>query len=234
MAGPRWHHTATHMKFQDLKQQSKQKILLRGESGSGKTYTAAKIALEVATNGGRTLYADTESEGSTTLVHLIESGEYNKSDVDNIDYQQVESYEDLVDVVSHETQKDYDLLVLDTIDHKHSYVLKEVTGAKRESDAEWNEFMTIYSEEKEIMEKIGKPQTNIVATLDPESGKNDKPKGAQTNIHGYFGIVVDTVRRGDGEWGTIIDNYVGRPDAINTNPPNFVEKMSEEILERVK
>lgn len=221
--------TVTNMDFDTLKQTSKVKVLLRGESGYGKTKTSAEIALLCLDAGLDVLYADTESEGSGTLVNLIERGDWDEDVVENLTYRQVDDYGDLEDVL--EQQERFDLVVIDTLDHKHSYALKGVTDAKRSSDADWNQYPQIYSAEKQIMEKIGKPDANIIATLDPSSGKMDKPKGAQTNIHGYFSIVIDLKKSGN-EWINTITNWIGRSEVIGKGTDNLAEGISSEIIER--
>lgn len=221
------------MQIEELKKRSNIKVLLRGRSGHGKTKQGVEITLQVLDGGGSVLFIDTESEGATTLVNEIEAQDYDEDVVENLDYTQAENYEQLKTLMG--KQEEYDMVVIDTLDHKHSYVLKEVTDAKRQSDAEWNEYSVIYSEEKEFMEMIGKPDANIIATVDPDSGKLDKPKGAQTNIHGYFSVVIDLSRNGD-NWGHKITNWVGRSDLIGGEINNIPvsEALSEEILERVE
>lgn len=223
------------MDFEELKQQSNLKVLLRGKSGRGKTFRAADIALEVCHEGGKVLYLDTEAEGSTTMVSLVEDDEteYTEETVENLDYRQVESYEEMMAVLDKDSgeQSKFDLIIIDTLDHKHSYVLKHVTDAKRESGADWQEYASIYAEEKELMEQIGKPEANIIATIDPDSGSMDKPKGAQTNVHGYFTAVIDLTKEGDG-WSHKIRNWVNKGEAIGAKHPNLNDKLVEEVMER--
>ena len=225
------------MELQELKQKSNSKILLRGESGSGKTNRACKLALRVSREGGDVLYVDTEAEGSTTMVNLVESQDapYDESDLANVEYVQAGSYGELMDNIGNSDgrQAAFDLVVVDTLDHKHSYVLKHVTDAKRESGADWQEYASIYAEEKELMEQIGKPEANIVATLDPSSGGMDKPKGAQTNVHGYFTIVLDLMVTED-DYKNKIRNWVGHGDKRGVMHPNLIDKLTEVIMNRVQ
>lgn len=225
------------MKLEELKQKSQLKVLLRGKSGRGKTRTASVIALMVSRAGGRVLYIDTEAEGSTTLVNMVESSEteYDSEDVENIEYVQVDNYDQMIEHLDPDSgnHQDFTLVILDTLDHKHSYVLKHVTDAKRDSGADWNEYASIYAEEKEVMEKIGKPRTNILCCLDPDSGSVDKPKGSETNVHGYFSVVVDLKKSGD-EWAKKVQNWVGLERAIGTNPANFEDKIVEEVMKRTE
>ena len=222
------------MNFEDLKKQTVKKVLLRGKSGRGKTHTSAEIALEVSMAGGRVLYLDTEAEGSTTMVAMVEDGDtpYSPEDVENIEYVRANDYTTMQEYLhAHDgMHEEFDLIIVDTLDHKHSYVLKHVTDEKRDSGADWNEYATIYSEEKELMEQLGKPKTNILATLDPESGSMDKPKGAQTNIHGYFTIVVDLKQKGD-ERSHQIRNWVNRDDLMGKKVPDLEEALVESLTE---
>lgn len=223
------------MELHELKRQSNIKVLLRGKSGRGKTYRAVTVALNVCHEGGEVLYIDTEAEGSTTMVSLVEDPEtrYDEDTISTLDYRQCESYEEIMGLVDKDNgiQEQFDLIVVDTLDHKHSYVLKHITDAKREAGADWNEYAQIYSEEKEFMEEIGKPKANVLCTVDPDSGSMDKPKGAQTNIHGYFTAVIDLTKEGDG-WSHKIRNWVNKGDAIGAKHPNLTAKLTEEVLER--
>jgi hypothetical protein len=224
------------MKFNELKQQSHMKILLRAESGRGKTYRACRVALNVSEQGGEVLYLDTEAEGSTTMVQLVEddSTDYTQESVTNVEYVQVGTYEEVMRYIGKDEgqQSMYDLVVFDTLDHKHSYVLKHVTDAKRESGADWQEYASIYAEEKEMMEALGKPEANILATLDPESGGMDKPKGSQTNVHGYFTVVLDLLKDGD-SYANRIRNWVGHGDKVGASHPRLTEKLTEEVTDRI-
>jgi hypothetical protein len=220
------------MELDELKRQSWIKVLLKGKSGRGKTRMCSKIALTLSRDGISVLYVDTESEASTTMVKFIEDGEYEESDLQNVTYKQVSDYDSLVDHIGDDAQEEYDVIIVDTLDHKHTFALEKVTGEKRKANADWNQYPQIYSREKEIMEALSKPSCNIIATLDPDSGKVDKPKGAQTNIHGYFNIVIKLIKDGD-SWGNKTRNYVGWSDAIGKKIPDLDEQLTDEIRDRV-
>lgn len=218
------------MKLDELKSKSNEKVLLRGKSGRGKTDTSCRIVVELLRQGADVLYVDTESEGANTIVKIVESGDYDENVVENLEYVQVSTYDALTQAL--ERQSEVDVMVVDTLDHKHTFAIKGVTDAKRESDADWNQYPQIYSAEKQIMEMLGKPDCNIIATVDPDSGSMDKPKGAQTNVHGYFSIVVDLKKSGD-EWTNQVNNWVGRGDAIGANVENLVSALTGEIADRI-
>ena len=220
-----------YMDIDELRKEAFIKVLLWGSSGRGKTFNASKVTLELLEEGYDVLYCDTESEGSTTMVQLIDEGEYDEEVVDNLDYVQVDSVEEWY--AQFDRSDNFDLMVIDTLDHKHSYVVKGVADARRESDADWNEYPQIYGEEKNMMERIGKPETNIIATIDPDSGKSDKPKGAQTNVRGYFTAVIQLTKSGD-EYSNKILNWVGKTDWIGKKMPDpFAENLAEQIEEYI-
>lgn len=220
------------MEFDELKAKTNTKILVRGESATGKTRTAVLVTLEVLSEGHNVKYIDLESEGRETLVRLVENGDYDKEVVQGLDYVTVDGYESFKSEML--DGEDYDLLVVDPMDHKHTMVLEYVTDAKTKADADWNEYPQIYSGEKQIMETISDMETNVLCTLDPDSGKDDKPKGSQTNIHGYYSIVVDLYRSGD-EWQHKVFNWIGRSDLIGGEMGNvdLHEALSKEVLERI-
>lgn len=193
--------------------------------------TCCEVALKVLDEGGSVLYADTEAEGSATMLNLIEGGGWDESIVEGMEYRRVEGYDDLMKTIG--MAGDYDLFILDTLDHKHSYVLKEVADAKRDNDADWNEYPQIYGEEKEIMRSLVDVDSNIIATMDPESGSKDKPKGAQTNIRGYFTAVVEMKKSGEQEWSHKIINWLGRSDWIGKKHPELRDQMADSIMESV-
>jgi cellulose biosynthesis protein BcsQ len=128
------------MEYEKLKSKSVKKVLLRAKSGRGKTLTAARVALEVSRMGGEVLYVDTEAEGSTTMVALVEDKEtdYEPEDVENIQYVRADSYTDLMENIHAQDGRhtEFDLIIVDTLDHKHSYVLKHITDAKRDAGAD--------------------------------------------------------------------------------------------------
>jgi hypothetical protein len=222
--------TVSNMKLDELKSKSNEKVLLRGKSGRGKTDTSCRVVVELLSRGVDVIYVDTESEGANTIVKMVENGDYSEDVVEALEYVQVSTYDALVQAL--ERQNDFDVMVVDTLDHKHTYAIKGVTDAKRESEADWNQYPQIYSAEKQIMEMLGKPDCNVIATVDPDSGSMDKPKGAQTNVHGYFSIVVDLKKSGD-EWTNQIVNWVGKGHVIGASADNLTEALVEEISDRV-
>ena len=218
------------MELSELKKQSNLKVLFEAPSGFGKTYNSCKVALELLEAGLSVLYIDTESEGSETLINIIEAEGHDEDVVENLDYVRAGDYGNLTEAINR--GDGYDVMIVDTLDHKHSYVLKAVADAKRDSDADWNQYPQIYSEEKELMNVLGDPDTNVIATLDPNSGKSDKPKGAQTNIRGYFSAVIELKKQGDGDWNHKILNWVGKSDWIGKAHPEFPEVVAGEIKDR--
>jgi KaiC/GvpD/RAD55 family RecA-like ATPase len=223
------------MNFSDLKSKSFVSMLLRGKSGRGKTYTCCRLTLELLRQGHSVKYIDTEAAGSNTLVTLVESSDtpFEEEDVERLDYVQVNSYDEFMAEVGIEENSSVneDVMVVDTLDHKHTYALKKVTDARLTAGADWNQYPHIYSQEKDWLEAITGSDFHLIATLDPESGSMDKPKGAQTNIHGYFDVVIDLEKSGD-EWGNTVRNWIGKGDWIGKSNPRLEATLIEEIQSR--
>lgn len=223
------------MKLNEIKSQANKKVLLRGESGRGKTQTSVKVAITVSAAGHDVLYVDTETEGAETIATMVEAGEHTEDEIENIDYQQATNYDEFMDLIVEENHKDYDLMIVDTLDHKSTYAQMEEADAQKASDVEWSEWFGVYETEKDIMETLNKPRTNIIATLDPQSGSMDKEKGVQTNIHGYFNVVVELKKHGD-EYTNRVRNFVGRGDVIGNElggDKTLWENLSSMVLDRV-
>lgn len=202
---------------------------------------ASIVTLLSCREGMKVKFVDTESEAATTMVKLIEGGpisltfdgessevDFTEDDLENLVYVQVNDYEELMAEIDHAEQRRFDVMVVDTLDHKHSFAIKKVTGEKTSTGADWNEYPQIYSHEKEVMNVLSKPRCSIISTLDPESGKRDKPKGTQTNIHGYFNVVLDLIQDGD-EWGHKIRNYVGESAWIGKKHPGIERQLVNEF-----
>lgn len=225
------------MDFQELKAVSNTRALLRAKSGRGKTINCARIALAVGSAGGKVLYVDTESAGSTSIVAEVENpdNDFSEEDTENLEYVRVDDYDSLMNAMGKEAgnHDKFDLIIVDTLDHKHTFAIKKVADAQDDASADWNEYPRIYSSEKQIMEQVSKSETNFLCTLDPESGSFDKPKGAQANIHGYFDIVVELTREGD-EWGNVIRNWIGKGSVIGKQHPDITSRLAEEFIDRIE
>jgi hypothetical protein len=191
----------------------------------------------LAQEGAKVLYVDTEAEGSTTMVALVEDEdtEFEKGDVENIEYERVNEFSEYMEYLHPDNgyQDEYDLIVVDTLDHKHTYAIKEVVGDVKIDEVDFNQWNPIYDKQKKMMEVINDPRTNILATIDPDSGKMDKPKGTQTNVHGYFNIVIDLMYN-SGEYKNKIRNWVNKGEHRGKAVPELEEKLTEEFRSRIE
>lgn len=201
------------MDYQDIKPQANKKVLLRGSSSLGKTYTCVHVAILVAKEGYNVLYVDTETEGAETIVSLVESDVYSEDDVENLDYHQANEYDEFMSLIEDENQHNYALMIVDTLDHKESFAQLHEKDTQLGSEIEWSEWFGVRETEKKVMETLNKPSCNVIATIDPESGSMEKQKGVQTNVHGYFNVVVD-MKRHNGEYTNVVSNFVGRDGVI--------------------
>jgi len=221
------------MELDELKQKSNLKVLLRGKSGYGKTYNECKVALRVSGDGCDVLYIDTEAGAPNTMIRMVEDGEFDEDDLENIEHEQCESYDDLISLVERDTQREYDLVVVDTLDDKHTWAMEEVVGKMATGGDDFGIYPQIYDREKKIMESIRRPRTNVLASIDPDSGKMDKPKDCQVNVHGRFTVVVDLSKDGN-SYGNVVRNWVANGSAVGKSIPELDEVLADKIMGRVK
>lgn len=215
----------------DLRQQSTYKVLFRGESGTGKTMKSCRITIECLKRGLSVKFVDTEAEGSTTLVNLVEENSVDEDVLENLTYVQVSNYNELAEHISEEVQRKFDLLVLDTLDHKNTFAERAVTQSDLAENPDWNQYPEIYARERAVMETLSNAECSVVSTIDPESGKGNKKKGIQTNVNGFFTAVIILYRDGQ-EFTHKIENYVGRSDLIGKMDSELVDKLAQKVETR--
>lgn len=111
------------------------KIALSGVSGSGKTYSALRLATGLA-NGGRILLADTEN-GSGSLY----SDDFN---YDTVDIAPPFKHEDFIQVVNMAVDGGYSVLIVDSASHLWKGVIEfkerlDARGGNQNSYTNWRE-----------------------------------------------------------------------------------------------
>lgn len=95
---------------EELRKKYKLKILLRGPTGSGKTYSVVKIAAYVASKGWKVLYLDHERGSSEELEKL------DDRILDNIIHEDFKNYQEIMDAIKRYTKEEKDKLKLIIID----------------------------------------------------------------------------------------------------------------------
>lgn len=95
---------------EELRKKYKLKVLLRGPTGSGKTYTAVKIAEYVASKGWKVLYLDHERGSSEELEKI------DDKIIENIIHEDFKNYQEIMDAIKKHTVEQKDKLKLIVID----------------------------------------------------------------------------------------------------------------------
>lgn len=95
---------------EELRKRYKLKILLKGFTGSGKTFSAVKAAEEVARRGWKVLYLDNERSSEEELQKLDDKV------LDNIIYESFKNYKTIMEFIKKYTVEQKDRLKLIIID----------------------------------------------------------------------------------------------------------------------
>lgn len=217
------------MEYEQLLEKTNRKVHLKGVSNTGKTFTASKVVVNCLRAGMEVCVGDLEDSVVKTIVNIIESNDVDKEVVGNLEMVEVESFDDLIELT--ERGQEFDLVVFDPLDHKHSLAAEHSLDVKTEADIEWNEYHLVYSWEKEVMKRINKMECNVITTIDPESGSSDKDKGVQANIHGYHDIVISLILNGD-EHTNKVRKWLGKEDISGSPVGNLTEGLSKQIIQR--
>lgn len=97
----------------ELRKKYKLKVLMRGPTGSGKTYSSVKIAGYVASKGWKVLYLDHERGSSEELDKLDDNV------VQNIIHEDFRNYKQIMDAIKKHREEQKDKLKLIIIDPMH-------------------------------------------------------------------------------------------------------------------
>jgi len=202
----------------NLRSFAKQKYLLVGDTGTGKTRTAVELAVEFARNGKTVRYIDTEQGATNEFISILEElyGSVEKGIEelgDRIDYRVAIKPNELIEALKDATK--YDLLVLDSYyplvqDNVRLYVRdlylaqgyykigeKKIPIENPETFTLSGFMYQLANEfEKKIFEKLLESRTNIVFTTKPiPEEKADK----RNWLYGFFDVVLHLYKTNSGE-----------------------------------
>ena len=206
------------MSLSDLKSFAKQKFLLVGDTGTGKTRTAVELAVEFARSGKTVRYIDTEQGATNEFISIFEElyGSVEKGIEalgDKIDYRIAIKPNELIEALKDATK--YDLLVLDSYyplvqDNIRLYVRdlylaqgyykigeKKIPIENPETFTLSGFMYQLANEfEKKIFEKLLESRTNIIFTTKPiPEEKADK----RNWLYGFFDVVLHLYKTNSGE-----------------------------------
>lgn len=184
---------------EELRKKYKLKVLLRGGTGTGKTFSAVKIAAYVASKGWKVLYLDHERGSSEEMEKLDDKV------LDNIIHEDFKNFQEIMDAIKKYTIEEKDRLRLIIIDPMYLVEMSRLSArnafleqgyywlGEKKVDIDNKEtfdlrgFMyqlsTTY--QNELLNKIVTCEQDIICTL-------MTPNKHETDYDGKFSIVLET------------------------------------------
>lgn len=131
------------------------KVLFAGASGSGKTYTALRVATGIAKKtGGRVAAIDTENGRIRYYA--------NEFDFDDLQLEMPYSPEKYIEAIDIAIDGGYDILIIDSITHEWDYCLEQHSKMPGNSYTNWAK---ITPRHDAFMEKILQSPLHILCTV---------------------------------------------------------------------
>lgn len=132
------------------------KILLAGASGSGKSYSALKLATGITNKaGGRIAAIDTEAGRIRYYA--------NEFDFDDLQLEEPYTPEKYIDAINQAVDGGYNVLIIDSITHEWNYILDQVDKIPgTNSYTKWGKLTPRHNK---FTEKIIQSPINIIATV---------------------------------------------------------------------
>ena len=132
------------------------KILLAGASGSGKSYSALKLATGIANKmGGRIAAIDTEAGRIRYYA--------NEFDFDDLQLSEPYTPEKYIEAITQAVDGGYSVLIIDSITHEWNYILDQVDKIPgTNSYTKWGKLTPRHNK---FTEKMIQSPINIIATV---------------------------------------------------------------------
>lgn len=132
------------------------KILLAGASGSGKSFTALRLATGIANKmGGRIAAIDTEAGRIRYYA--------NEFDFDDLQLEEPYTPEKYIEAINQAVDGGYSVLIIDSITHEWNYILDQVDKIPgTNSYTKWGKLTPRHNK---FTEKIIQSPINIIATV---------------------------------------------------------------------
>lgn len=132
------------------------KVLLAGASGSGKSYSALKLATGIANKmGGRIAAIDTEAGRIRYYA--------NEFDFDDLQLSEPYTPEKYIEAITQAVDSGYNVLIIDSITHEWNYILDQVDKIPgTNSYTKWGKLTPRHNK---FTEKMIQSPINIIATV---------------------------------------------------------------------
>lgn len=132
------------------------KVLLAGASGSGKSYSALKLATGIANKvGGRIAAIDTEAGRIRYYA--------NEFDFDDLQLEEPYTPEKYIDAINQAVDGGYSVLIIDSITHEWNYIIDQVD--KIPGSNSYTKWAKLTPRHNKFTEKIIQSPINIIATV---------------------------------------------------------------------
>lgn len=132
------------------------KILLAGASGSGKSFSALRLATGIVNKtGGRIAAIDTEAGRIRYYA--------NEFDFDDLQLTEPYTPEKYIDAITQAVEGGYDVLIIDSITHEWNYILDQVD--KIPGTNTYTKWGKLTPRHNKFTEKIIQSPINIIATV---------------------------------------------------------------------
>ena len=207
------------VKVDSVKKMVKNKVLLRGDSGSGKTHCALKVSFLFSENGKRVCYVDPEWGCQKEIVELVNSGEIGEEQLENIEIYVTPKWktDKVIEVdegvylggfVNVFDELDGDLVVIDSMSelmaiHKRYleqkfiaqgyYIPKEKEVEIKDPDTftlPFQHYTKIYDELVGMVYKLLMRRGHVLCTVHP-IGDSDSRKRVEQNIDRKFDTIIE-------------------------------------------
>lgn len=132
------------------------KVLLAGASGSGKSYSALKLATGITNKvGGRIAAIDTEAGRIRYYA--------NEFDFDDLQLEEPYTPEKYIDAINQAVDGGYSVLIIDSITHEWNYIIDQVD--KIPGSNSYTKWAKLTPRHNKFTEKIIQSPINIIATV---------------------------------------------------------------------
>jgi len=211
------------VKREELQKLIKEKILLVGEAGSGKTYTSVKLAEFIASHGYTVIYIDPEYGAERELLNLSDDA------LDHIELIVAKTWPELKNAIE-QNNKCFIKIVdsfSDALEHYKRYLESKfiaqgyyLIGEKEISIKDpdtfklpWQSYSKLYDAFRDCVFTMLEHDYHILTTMHPLKGTDTK-ESLQQDIFRKYDTVIET-RRAEGDtvkWYGVVKKNRGRED----------------------
>lgn len=214
------------MNIEELKKQRKIKILLEGDTGSGKTYTAVKLAVLLAKGGKKVKYIDTEYGATEEFILEVEG--VSEEVIDNIEYVVSSRFREIMDAFTE--FEGFDYVILDGLDDLYytnieyienkivtagSYINGDRVIAVKDLDTfslPWNMYSIVYARLTGSLYKLLNSNCNFIVCF-KSLGTSDSKMKIEERIKAKFDTVIslEKLKKGNSvKWRGRIEKNRGK------------------------